>query len=274
MNRYKSSLGVAVGVLATALFVAPSASAAAPDTSTGDQVVVSAAAPEGVDAAALAGQAAVVPGAVEPGIVDPGGAEPGTADPGTADAPAVDEAVPGAPAPEESEPDVGAEPVLEPETTLPAPDAEGAAPETVDPDAATVAGPEGAGTDALDPDGPAAEPAALVSEEVTGEPLVRVQPRTEPRWGVDGALLFGATSTSGSGLCGYYGSHPTLSLGSSGAAVKHMQCLLRYYHGYSIVTDGYFGSVTRSIVMKFQAARGLVADGVVGPVTWNALHPY
>lgn len=257
MNRYKSSLGVAVGVLAIALFVAPSASAAAPDASTGGQLVVPAAAPGGVDAAAPGGQV---------------GSEPGTVDPGTADAPAVVEPAPVVepqlvvePDTEEAEPAVGSEPAVEPGTTLAAPDdAAGADSEAVDPAAA----------EAVAPGGAEVEPAPVASEDgVTGEPLVRVLPRTEPRWGVDGGLLSGTTA-SGSGLCSYTGSHPTLSLGSSGAAVKHMQCLLRYYHGYSIVTDGYFGSVTRSIVMKFQAHKGLVADGVVGPVTWNALHPY
>ena len=35
--------------------------------------------------------------------------------------------------------------------------------------------------------------------------------------------------------------------------------------------DGYYGNDTRSAVISFQSAKGLTADGEVGPATWNAL---
>lgn len=38
--------------------------------------------------------------------------------------------------------------------------------------------------------------------------------------------------------------------------------------GTALVADGTYGSVSVSAVKKFQSARGLVADGQVGPKTW------
>ena len=42
--------------------------------------------------------------------------------------------------------------------------------------------------------------------------------------------------------------------------------------GYNAGTaDGYYGNGTRTAVINFQTAKGLDADGDVGPTTWNAL---
>lgn len=74
------------------------------------------------------------------------------------------------------------------------------------------------------------------------------------------------------GLCNYSGSHPVIKKGSTGAAVVHAQCLLRNYHGHKISVDGVFGNGTHNAVVSFQKKKGLVADGIVGNHTWNALH--
>jgi peptidoglycan hydrolase-like protein with peptidoglycan-binding domain len=59
----------------------------------------------------------------------------------------------------------------------------------------------------------------------------------------------------------------TVSTGNRGVDVKVVQLLL------NISADGVFGSGTATAVKNFQASRGLVADGIVGPTTWGALVP-
>jgi len=74
-------------------------------------------------------------------------------------------------------------------------------------------------------------------------------------------------------------SHPTIRLGASGAAVHELMRLLRA-RGYLEREGATFDGAVRRAVLGFQArhvdARGqpLVADGIVGPLTWWALvHP-
>lgn len=64
----------------------------------------------------------------------------------------------------------------------------------------------------------------------------------------------------------------TLRRGSRGADVIDLQRLLNAA-GCSpeIEEDGIFGAATEAVVKDFQAAHGLTADGVVGPMTWAAL---
>ena len=65
-----------------------------------------------------------------------------------------------------------------------------------------------------------------------------------------------------------------LQLGSTGPSVQFLQLALRRSGNSELVTDGIFGSLTRTAVTEFQRKRGLVPDGIVGQVTHNALMPY
>ena len=62
----------------------------------------------------------------------------------------------------------------------------------------------------------------------------------------------------------------TLRRGSSGDGVRRLQRMLAST-GFEVAADGDFGPRTEEAVRAFQAAGGLVADGVVGPLTWEAL---
>jgi len=61
-----------------------------------------------------------------------------------------------------------------------------------------------------------------------------------------------------------------LDPGAAGATVVVIQRLMNQ-RGYDLVADGVYGSVSVAAVKKFQAAKGLVADGQVGPATWPKL---
>jgi hypothetical protein len=63
---------------------------------------------------------------------------------------------------------------------------------------------------------------------------------------------------------------PTVRMGASGGTVTTMQYLLRH-HGQDLAVDGDFGPQTEQAIRDFQRAKGLAADGVVGPRTWAAL---
>jgi len=63
----------------------------------------------------------------------------------------------------------------------------------------------------------------------------------------------------------------TMRTGSSGPTVVALQSELNTA-GYSVgATDGFFGPLTAQAIVKFQAAEGLSADGIVGPATEAAL---
>lgn len=64
---------------------------------------------------------------------------------------------------------------------------------------------------------------------------------------------------------------PVLEKGSKDAAVKSLQILLNG-HGFNCgKADGEFGINTHNAVLKFQKAKGLDDDGVVGENTWSKL---
>lgn len=63
---------------------------------------------------------------------------------------------------------------------------------------------------------------------------------------------------------------PTLKVGSKNEYVLHWQKFLNA-NGYICgMEDGYFGANTKLAVMAFQISKGLTADGIIGPKTWNA----
>ena len=61
-----------------------------------------------------------------------------------------------------------------------------------------------------------------------------------------------------------------LKEGASGKAVRQLQRVLGKA-GHETAVDGDFGPSTKRAVKAFQAAKGLTADGIVGPATWKAL---
>lgn len=64
---------------------------------------------------------------------------------------------------------------------------------------------------------------------------------------------------------------PTLKAGARGAAVRTLQEKLKALGLYGAAIDGDFGPGTTAAVQRLQRARGLTADGVVGPRTWREL---
>jgi hypothetical protein len=65
---------------------------------------------------------------------------------------------------------------------------------------------------------------------------------------------------------------PLIGLGARGPAVEELQHRLNAAGADpTLDVDGMFGEHTRGAVMMFQQSHGLVADGIVGPLTWAAL---
>ncbi len=64
---------------------------------------------------------------------------------------------------------------------------------------------------------------------------------------------------------------PTIGPGASGEVVRRLQRALRRTPDLGIIVNGAFDALTETAVKQFQGSVGLVADGIVGPLTWNAL---
>lgn len=83
-------------------------------------------------------------------------------------------------------------------------------------------------------------------------------------------LAFALFALMGNPTASFALSWPVESVGDSGPNVYSIQHLLNA-HGHALTADGQFGSTTESKVKSFQSSKGLTADGVVGPATWEAL---
>ena len=64
---------------------------------------------------------------------------------------------------------------------------------------------------------------------------------------------------------------PTIRLGDSGNVVRRLRRALRRTPNLALPVDGVFGAELEAAVRDFQESAGLAVDGVVGPLTWNAL---
>lgn len=64
---------------------------------------------------------------------------------------------------------------------------------------------------------------------------------------------------------------PLLQLGSQGEAVKELQTLLARWGTYIGAIDGLFSILVKNAVIAYQRKVFLVKDGIVGPLTWQAL---
>ena len=83
------------------------------------------------------------------------------------------------------------------------------------------------------------------------------------------------------GVCEYFNvryvpieemTFPLLRKGSTGSFVRYLQFVLQI-NGYNPGSyDGIFGNLTQNAVLSFQQANGLVADGIVGPKTWEKIN--
>jgi len=68
----------------------------------------------------------------------------------------------------------------------------------------------------------------------------------------------------------------TVKRGCKGGAVRRLQGLLNDggytdNDGKALVVDGEFGTKTEAAVIKYQAAKGLKQDGIIGPISWKSL---
>lgn len=64
---------------------------------------------------------------------------------------------------------------------------------------------------------------------------------------------------------------PTIAPGAEGAVVRRLQRALRRTPNLGLSVNGIFDAQTEAAVKQFQEQAGLVVDGIVGPMTWNAL---
>lgn len=64
---------------------------------------------------------------------------------------------------------------------------------------------------------------------------------------------------------------PTISSGATGEVVRRLQRAVRRTPDLGITVNGIFDAQIETAVKDFQQGAGLTSDGIVGPLTWNAL---
>lgn len=96
-----------------------------------------------------------------------------------------------------------------------------------------------------------------------------------------GALLTGAPTANAAAAethCNHIddAARPTVNPGSTGNAVRQVQCLINYYSGYPnwLEEDGGYGQRTLDGVHWVQTCNETTggADGIVGSSTWSRLY--
>src|ERR1700722_19881953 len=63
----------------------------------------------------------------------------------------------------------------------------------------------------------------------------------------------------------------TIALGATSAVVRRLQRALRRTPNLGLAVDGIFGPQVDTAVKNFQQAAGLISNGTVDALTWNAL---
>jgi hypothetical protein len=70
-------------------------------------------------------------------------------------------------------------------------------------------------------------------------------------------------------------SRAVLKLGSKGSDVSDFErAINKAYNTAALTVDGAFGPACRRACIAFQRDRGLVQDGICGPIVWAQLEPY
>jgi peptidoglycan hydrolase-like protein with peptidoglycan-binding domain len=115
---------------------------------------------------------------------------------------------------------------------------------------------------------------AVVSLATAAAAMLAAPAQAEPApAGTTATLANTVTAAELSGPCPWTGAHPEIRRGVVSPATRHAQCLLREIWHYNIEVDGDFGPATERAVVAHQRDCGIAADGIVGPITWRALHP-
>jgi peptidoglycan hydrolase-like protein with peptidoglycan-binding domain len=64
---------------------------------------------------------------------------------------------------------------------------------------------------------------------------------------------------------------PTISVGTTGDVVRRLHRAFRRTPDLDITVDGMFSPQLETTAKDFQPGEGLVADGILGPLTWDDL---